>query len=72
MRMITAVGEASETDPLTLPPLETAVDTEALAALVESDGLRDLTFSYEGHAVTIDGDGHVRVAQDTPTLGHDP
>jgi hypothetical protein len=68
--IVEAVAETSDADPLTLPPLQRAVDTEALAALVESDGLWDLTFSYHDHVVTIDGDGHIEIAQRKPTASH--
>jgi hypothetical protein len=68
VRITETVAHASNTDPLALPPLERSVDTEALAALVESDGLRDLTFSYHDHVVTIDGDGDIDLTRcETPT-----
>lgn len=57
-----AVAASSGADPLTLPPLEHAVDTGAIDALVDTDGFTDLTFTYHDHLVTIDGDGHVRVS----------
>ncbi|MFC5368449.1 HalOD1 output domain-containing protein [Salinirubrum litoreum] len=63
VRILHAVGEASDTDPLTLPPLENAIDTDALAALAESEGVWELTFSYHDHIVTVDGDGGVQLAQ---------
>lgn len=62
VRITETIAKSSDVDPLSLPPLERSVDTDALAALVDSDGLEDITFSYQGHIVTVDGDGHVHIA----------
>ena len=71
MRILEAVGESSGTDPLTLPPLENAIDTDALAALVENGGVWELTFSYDDHIVTVDGGGGVQAVQkNTDTEGN--
>lgn len=60
----TAVALASEHDPLQLPPLSTAgVDADALDAIVETnrDPTMELSFEYVGHAVSLYGDGTLRV-----------
>ena len=70
LRILEAVGESSGTDPLRLPPLEHTIDTDALAALAESDGDWELTFSYYDHLVTVDAGGRVQLVQkDTETEG---
>lgn len=63
MRILEAVGESSGDDLLTLPPLENAIDTDALAALVENEGVWELTFAYHDHIVTVDGGGEVQLVQ---------
>lgn len=67
-RVVTAVAEAAETDPLDLPPLYSALDPDALDALVtnsESSSIF-LTFPYAGYTVSIHGDGEVDV-EEAPT-----
>ncbi|MFB6155608.1 MAG: HalOD1 output domain-containing protein [Haloferacaceae archaeon] len=63
VRITEAVAASSGDDPLALPPLGNAVDVEAIEALVDDGSLRDLTFTYHGHRVTVDGDGRVRVSR---------
>lgn len=58
------VAAKADTDPLDLPPLHTAVDVDALTALVDHhDGSGDLeiTFPYMDYSVTVTGDGAVTV-----------
>lgn len=61
-----AVAEATGTDPREGPPLYDYVDTDALNALLtESTGDSEalfVTFEYDGHEVTVGGDGTVSVA----------
>lgn len=58
------VATKADTDPLELPPLHTAVDVDALTALVDHhDGSGDLeiSFLYVDYLVTVTGDGAVTV-----------
>ncbi|WP_436928608.1 HalOD1 output domain-containing protein [Halosimplex halobium] len=58
----TAVADATDTDPDEIDEAESYVDLEAVAALLDGDGEEEsLTFTVEGHEVTIDGGGHVTV-----------
>jgi len=61
--IIEAVARSTGTDPLSLPPLRSAIDPEAIDAVVDGPGLVDLTFAYHDHVVTVDGDGNVTVSQ---------
>lgn len=62
--IITSIADAMQTDVLDLPPLYETIDTEAVAELVQGDGVSEIAFSYHGRAVAIDGDGRVRVSED--------
>lgn len=56
------VAAKTGTDPETMsPPLYSAVDPEALAALVDSPADVTVTFTYDGHEVVVLGDGSIRV-----------
>jgi beta-galactosidase beta subunit len=63
--VVYAVAEASQTDPLDLPPLYSVVDTDALNAIVEtSTNSRSQTeitvsFEYADHHVILDGYGRI-------------
>lgn len=65
--VIEAVATASECDPLDLPPLYDAVDTEALDLLFTSEGattaggMRAVTFEYADYLVTVNRHGTVEV-----------
>ncbi len=53
-------------DPLDLPPLHTAIDPDALAALVnhrDAAAELDVQFSYAGYLVSVTGDGAVSVRE---------
>lgn len=72
MAVVAAVAAATAVDPTDLAPLQAAVDTDALGALFpgtadgEGRGGR-VSFRYEGHDVTLFGDGTVEVgAAGTP------
>lgn len=57
-----AVADGTGSDPATMsPPLYSAVDLEALAALVDSPADVTVTFAYDGHEVVVLGDGSIRV-----------
>lgn len=58
------VAAKAGVDPLDLPPLHTAIDGDALTALVDHHDAStnlEITFSYEGYTVTVTGDGAVSV-----------
>jgi hypothetical protein len=60
-RIVSAVAAELDTDPLDLPPLNDAIDVEALEALYAScDDRRcdlELRFVYVGREVTVTEDG---------------
>ncbi|WP_436907066.1 HalOD1 output domain-containing protein [Halosimplex marinum] len=57
-----AVADATDLDPEGIADAESYVDLDDLAALLDGEGEGDsLTFTVEGHEVTIDGGGHVTV-----------
>lgn len=62
--VVTAIADQTGVDVLDLPPLEDSVDTDALAALLDSGSAPKVEFPYDGHAVTVDADGRVRVADE--------
>ncbi|MGM0397726.1 MAG: HalOD1 output domain-containing protein [Halobacteriota archaeon] len=67
--IVEAVSDVTGTDPKSSPPLHEVVDADALDVLLtESNSnpeTRRVTFEYQGHEVTIVGDGtvYVRPAQ---------
>ena len=60
VQILSAVAVKLETDPLDLPPLNDAIDVEALEALFESctngECALELRFTYAGCAVTVSED----------------
>ena len=57
LSIVRAVADADGADPTALPPLGDAVDTDALAAVLDSSGRScRITFAYCGHVVTVRGD----------------
>lgn len=63
--VVTAVAAREDADPCDLPPLERAIDTDALENLLTSSGRRSgdrrVTFAYCGYAVTVRSSGNVTV-----------
>ena len=62
--VISAVAEASGTDPFDLPPLATVIDPEALNALFTSrsdSSVRRIQFEYTGYEIIVRGDGAVYI-----------
>lgn len=63
--VVYAVAEANQTDPLSLPPLQSVLDAEALNALVEtntnSQSQTEITvsFEYAGHHVVLKEHGRI-------------
>jgi len=66
-RVVMAVSEARDTDPLELPPLYDVVDPDALDALFASGagesqaGPGNVTFVFDGCEVIVHSDGEVDV-----------
>ncbi|PSP78044.1 hypothetical protein BRC81_08270 [Halobacteriales archaeon QS_1_68_20] len=61
--IVTAVADAEGVDPLEMDPLYGAVRSDLVD---EFDGAEvgcdaELTFSYHGYKVTLDGDGEIRL-----------
>lgn len=63
LRIIDALADATDTDPLELDPLYDVVDPEALDRFLEADPTGEATvqFSYHGHSVAVRSDGAVAV-----------
>lgn len=67
--VISAVADATDSDPLELPPLYKAIDADALNQLFRAEPSSTeirVSFQYEGCEVTIKGSGEVIVE---PILG---
>ena len=67
--VVAMIAEREGVDPLDLdPPLSEAIDTDALNVLLSGpeNGKRspsiEITFSYNGYAVTVTNDGEVTLA----------
>lgn len=63
LRVIDALADATDTDPLELDPLYDAIDPEALDQFVRGDAGDSVSvqFVYDGHAVEVQGNGSVVV-----------
>ena len=63
LRVVDALAEATDTDPLELEPLYNVVDPEALDRLFRADAdiPASVRFEYEGHTVEVRSDGTVVV-----------
>lgn len=64
--VIEKVSSISERDPLKMPPLYDAIDTEALDTLLvgaAENGVSDVqvSFEYDGFSVYINSTGHVSI-----------
>lgn len=65
--VVGTVAEREDVAPVDLtPPLASAVDVEAIAAIVASADDASVSFSYAGYRVVVTGDGRVSVAVDGP------
>lgn len=55
--IVERVAARENVDPLDLPPLQGAIDTDALSALFATPGKGpdDVTFTYHGYRVTVEG-----------------
>jgi len=65
MAIIATLADVMDTDPVTLSPLHSTVDPDALDALVrvrnETSGDTHVTFTHEGHAITVHSYGVVAI-----------
>jgi hypothetical protein len=64
--VVSAVADATGTDPLELPPLGNVVDPEALNDLVDcgrNSDLRSISFEYAGYDVVVSGVGDIQVSR---------
>lgn len=63
LRIVDAIADATDTDPLELDPLYEVVDPEAMERFLESDptGAATVVFTYHGHAVEVRSDGAIAV-----------
>lgn len=59
--VVEAIAEHTNTDPLSMTPLATVVDPEALEAVVNSGPAVQVTFDYDDLTVVVGGDGTVSV-----------
>lgn len=71
LRVIDALADATDTDPLELDPLYGVIDPEALDQFIraDTDGNASVQFAYDGHDVEVRGDGTVAV--DGTVYDHD-
>jgi type IV secretory pathway ATPase VirB11/archaellum biosynthesis ATPase len=61
-RIVAKVAERAGQDVSDLePPLYEAIDADALAAVVRSDAVQEVEFSYQDFMVHVDDQGEVRV-----------
>jgi hypothetical protein len=60
-RVVMAVADACDTDPLDLPQLYGVIDPDALDALVHDLPGGEVCFRYVGYIVTVESNGSVRI-----------
>ncbi|RQG90893.1 hypothetical protein EA473_19810 [Natrarchaeobius chitinivorans] len=66
--VVSAVAKVEDTDPVDLPPLYNAIDSEALNNLFTSRSestVEQLTFQYAGYTIVVSGSGEVHVKSDS-------
>lgn len=72
MAIIATVGDIMETDPVTLPPLHSIIDAEALDMLAQvrnrSNGDVHISFTYEGYDICVHSYGVISIVlpEDSP------
>lgn len=66
VRIVGAVAEAVDTDPVELPPLYQVVDPEAIETVLVTADDACVQFEYAGQAVEIRSDGTVTVDEEGP------
>lgn len=63
VRVIEAVADAADADPTTMAPLHESIDPDALDQLIAAGMDGQVSFTFGGHAVTVEGDGTVAVEE---------
>lgn len=66
LEIVERIAEREGIDPIELhPPLYESVDTDALESLTDSstDERLQITFSYQGYLVRVDGAGTVQISR---------
>lgn len=61
-RILAAIAENEQCDPLDLPPLSEDIDPDALGQVVRGTGVTGVSFSYYGYRIWIGGEGTVNVS----------
>lgn len=61
--VVRAVADAADAEPIELPPLYEAVDTDALDAVFRGRPGGRVTFDYAGHTVTVRHNAEVTVQE---------
>lgn len=59
--IVEAVADETDADPLSMTPLATVVDPDALDTLVNTGTDVQVSFEYDGHSVHVRADGTVAV-----------
>lgn len=62
MALVQAVADERDAEPTDLRPLYEVVDTDALDALVRTQGVT-MSVAYEGYVATINGDGRLELVE---------
>lgn len=60
-RVIREVSKTADSDALSLPPLNDAVDPDALDSLVPQMSDGEVVFTYAGYEVTVSSTGTIRL-----------
>ncbi len=68
-RVVRAVANHADADPLELPRLYDTVDPEALDAVVDALSDGEVSFRYAGYAITVESSGTVELADGTSAGG---
>lgn len=63
-RVVGAVAEAVDRDPIALPPLYDVIDPDAIEALFRPGTDGHVEFTYSGCDVVVEADGSVRIDGD--------
>jgi hypothetical protein len=59
--VVAAITEATDVEAEAVEELDAYLDPADLESLLDGDRSEPLTFTVEGHEVTIDGDGEIEV-----------
>lgn len=61
-RILAAIAENEQCDPLDLPPLSENIDPDALGEVIQGTGVTGISFSYYGYHIWIGSEGTVSVS----------